>query len=288
MKNFLGLAILGCAMLAAVPASADTANFTFLNCGDAGNPSCNSNLSNYAVNSTGVTGVTATATAFYITSTASGNMQTGKVGSYGSAGLGICENGTDTSTNCESPYHQIDNGANPNPNNNNPNGDGTTQDYEFMLIAFTGSAVDLSNVAIQLGNFGGGSSDPFDVTYFTTSEATLTTAITSLSYTQIADGSDGFSAAQSSSCTSGVALDQSAQSVSSSNCSTEAMDTLSGSNVTYLLIGASVNSPGDDYFKIQALDVNEFGFKTPEPATFGLFGFALAGLGWYARKRKLT
>jgi len=284
MKSSILLALVAIAVGAAVPANATTANFNFLTCGGS-NPSCSSTLSSYVIGSTGTTGITATATAFYVTSTSSGSMQSGQVGAYSGNGLGICENGSDTGSgaNCDSPWHQIDNGKN--PVNNGPS---TQQDYEFMLIAFTGSAVNLSNVAVQLGNYGGGSSDPFDVTYFTSSAATLTTAVTSLSYSQIAAGADGFSAAQSSSCSSGVTLDQTAQGEVTSDCNAEAMDTLSGSNVTYLLIGASVSdASGSDYFKLQALDVNKSS-ATPEPATFGLIGLSLAGLGFLKRKRKLT
>jgi hypothetical protein len=301
MKISILPALFGLALLAVVPAGASTANFTFMDCGQTNNPSCTTgggSLGNsYAVASTGTTGVTATATAFFVTTisgTGSGtDMQTGAVGAYSSAGLGVCEDPTyyqNSGDNCFSPQHQIDNGAN--PVNAGPT---TQQDWEFILIAFTGSAVDLNNVAIQLGNFNGGATDPFDVTYFTSSAATLTTAITSLPYASIA-GTDGFGAAQSASCTAGATLDEEAQGLTttqtgSNACTTEGMDTLSGAgtDVTYLLIGASVasNQVGDDYFKVQDIQANKAS-ATPEPATFGLIGLSLAGLGLLRKKRKLN
>jgi hypothetical protein len=54
----------------------------------------------------------------------------------------------------------------------------------------------------------------------------------------------------------------------------------------YLLIAAAYDSGNDnDTFKIRDLAVTSL-TATPEPATFGLIGFALAGIGLIARKRK--
>ena len=60
-------------------------------------------------------------------------------------------------------------------------------------------------------------------------------------------------------------------------------------DVTYLLIGASITDANADYFKIQDINANAYNStnpSTPEPATFGLIGLALAGLGAYSRKRR--
>jgi hypothetical protein len=69
---------------------------------------------------------------------------------------------------------------------------------------------------------------------------------------------------------------------------TPVTDALAGGDVTYLLIGASVPDAGTttDSFKLNTLTVNNVVTATPEPATFGLLGLALTGLGVYGRKRK--
>jgi hypothetical protein len=293
MRNFLGLAILGGAMLAAIPASASTGNFNFLNCSGTGNTQCSADLSAYGpVSSTNLSGITATATAYFVQGTSSGpttadTIQAGVVGSYNGYGLGLCENTAQVNAGyCTSPTHQIDNAVNPDSGNNV----NTPVDYEFMLIQFS-AAVNLSDV--QLGNYGvnSGTADPFNATYFTSSAAVNSiSTLTSMTYAQLTSGADGFSAAQSTTCTSGATLDQTVQSLTTANCAVngEAVDSVSGTNVTYLLIGASVSSNlGEDFFKIQDIDANKPS-ATPEPATFGLLGLALTGLGVYGRKRKST
>lgn len=289
MRDFCGALILGCAMFAAIPANASTSNFDFLTCSGSGSTECSSNLSAYGpVTSTTGNGVKATATAYFVQGTSSGptggdTIQTGEVGAYSGAGLGICEN--QNGSNCSDPYHQIDNADNPSSGNNGS----TPVDYEFMLIQFS-AAVNLTD--IQLGNFGvaSGTADPFDATYFTTTASSLTTAINSMTYSQLTSGTDGFTEAQTT-CTSGATLLETAQSLTTSNCAVngEGIDSLAGTNVTYLLIGASVSANlGEDFFKIQDIDgsIGSGQSPAPEPATFGLVGLALAGLGVYGSKRK--
>jgi hypothetical protein len=275
MRNFFGLAIFGFAMLAAIPASASTTTFNFTNCGTSTggtNGSCSSDLSAYAVTPSGQSGtaITATATAYYTTNTTNADFNnTGAVGAYSGAGLGICELPTQSNTgqNCADPYHQIDNGSNP----------GSGQDYEFLLIQFS-AAVNLSQ--ITLGNFGvpsGDTSDPFIATFYTTSSSALTNALTTTSIGSIT-GTDGFSAAGQTTCTSNCADND-----------TGTNETLVATDVTYLLIGASINNAGQDYFKLQDITASAYTTgqsPTPEPATFALFGLALTGLGVYGRKRK--
>ena len=55
-----------------------------------------------------------------------------------------------------------------------------------------------------------------------------------------------------------------------------------GSGVTSVLFGASILG-NDNYFKIQSLSVTE-ATVTPEPATFGIAGLALIGVGMIRRK----
>lgn len=293
MRNSILVALLGIAAIPAIPAGATTTNFNFTACGDSGSSSCNSDLSSYSVT---VGGATATAVAVYATGTSSGpgssDITAGEVGSYSGDGIGICEN--QTSNDCSQPNHQIDNSTNTSPTR----ASGTTYDYEFMLIEFS-SAVDLSQ--IQLGNWGTTGSttaDPFLATYFTTSStASLSSIESALEGTTVGGiaGTDGFSSAMAGTCSTGQTELVSAGNENggyNDNCSVggNGVDSLSGTDVTYLLIGASTSSAnaGNDFFKIQGISTTPYGASaTPEPATFGLIGSALIGLGFISRKRKV-
>lgn len=292
MNRFFAV-VPGVLLLLVLPACATTTTyqFDFAACDDTGNPNCASNVSAYSVSSNGVT---ATATAYFLEG--SGNsfnsgatFQTGQVGAYYDAGLGICE--TQSSGNCNVPYHQID-------NYNNPGGSPSSADFEFMLIQFS-AAVDLNS--IQLGNWGvaSGHNDPFYATYLVSSSANAV-SLAGTTFSELTSGTDGFSTAMTTSCTSGVTLEDGSNGSggsATSNCAVNgnAVETLNGTGVTYLLIGASTSqNVNEDFFKIQDLNANHgSGFgggqgpaPTPEPATFALFGFALIGLGIFGRKRK--
>jgi hypothetical protein len=288
MKSSALAALFGLATLA-VPTNAATSTFNFTTGSPAGSGNSNSDLSSYSVTAGGVT---ATAVAFYATGTStapgtgSSNHLIGptsagapQVGEYSGAGLGICE--TQSGSNCTSPDHQISDGN---------NGSGSTYDYEFMLIQFS-TAVNLSQ--IQLGNWGtnGTTTNPFGVTYFTSSSSSSLSSIESSLETSTVGGvtGDGFTAQAAPTCSTGVAALGGGTNGNGSyndNCSVNGngVEGLNGTAVTYLLIGASTSGAGSDYFKIQ--DLNFSLTATPEPATFGLIGFALAGLGLIARKRK--
>jgi hypothetical protein len=275
MRNFFGLAILGCAMLSVVPANAGTTNYNF----NFTSGTTNSDLNSYSNTSNAIT---ATAVAFYVTGTSSGPGSTSKftsgtVGEYNGAGMGICE--TQTGNNCSDPNHQIDNGTNLNLNNNN----GSVDDFEFMLIQFSAS-VNLSD--ITLGNFGttGSGSSPFNATFLTSNSSDTLSQMEAALGATTAGGlanTNGFGGAQQTSC-------------NNSNCAVNdvgANDPLTGTGVTFLLIGASDASgaAGTDFFKVQdlaAYNAISGQSPTPEPATFGLLGLALTGLGVYGRKRK--
>jgi hypothetical protein len=275
MKRYILAAAVSSAMILAIPASATTSPYVFntTGCSGTGSTACGDNISAYGpVSSTGTsTGVTATAVGvYYSASTAAlpsqfdnSTLTAGQLGAYSGAGLGACEN--QIGYDCTSPNHQIDNGKN----------GGTVNDYEFILIKFS-SAVDLTS--IQLGNFGGGGADPFNITYYT---STSTAASLALGGTTLGSG-NSFSTAQTessqSSCgsTNGTCIDN--------------MTGAATNNVTYLLIGASISDNGTDFFKIQDINANTTNGTvqsvSPEPATFGMIGLALAGLGVYSRKRK--
>jgi hypothetical protein len=265
MKKYILAAAFGSAMIVAVPAFANSTTYTFdFTAGTGGS----------------ATNVTATAVGVYYsvgssTAYTGAPLQTGYLGQYGGAGLGACE--ATSGVDCTDPNHQVNNG----PNTSNSLG---SNQYEFILIKFS-SAVDLAS--IQLGNFGGGSSDPFSLTYYTSSESTLATALAgttigSTVFSGTGAGDDGFSAAQSDTAHTGTCT------VGSLSSPTTCTDTTATDDVTYLLIGASINADNADYFKIQDINANSYhsSSPTPEPATFGLIGLALAGLGAYSRKRQ--
>ncbi len=274
MKKYILAAALGGAILASAPAFATQTNYSFntTTCGTGAPTACADNIGPYAVTNNGVT---ATAVGVYYTvgGTSTGfnsaaNLTGGYLGVYSGNGLGGCE--ATSGVDCTTPNHQIDNGKN----------GGTNYDYEFVLFKFS-AAVDLSS--IQLGNYGnsGGTADPFNITYFTSTAAV--NSLGSLAGTTLGSGFTAGTATQSSTGGSSCVLN-----------STDCVETLSGSatdNVTYLLIGASTLDKGTDFFKIQ--DIAAFNTtsgssssSTPEPATFGMIGLALAGLGIYGRKRK--
>jgi hypothetical protein len=58
-----------------------------------------------------------------------------------------------------------------------------------------------------------------------------------------------------------------------------------GAGVNSVLFGASVLGT-DNYFKIESISVTEGSTAAPEPATFGLAGLALIGLGVIGKRRR--
>jgi hypothetical protein len=295
MKNFSGLAILACVLLAAVPASAGN-YFDFT--GTGGNPFTTSN------------GITATAYAFEATGTTtptttlygptSGNNNAPSVGVYSGDGLGICEGSNQNSNgnDCSSPNHQINNGPNNTTGTAAACSGSNNCNFEFMLIQFS-SAVNLNQ--IQLGNFGttGANSNPFVSTFWTSSSAANLATVESglenaVNGVTSVTGTDGFGAETAGACTGtgqtnnniGGGGNNNGSYVDNCAVNGNGLETLNSNNVTYLLFGASVatGQSGQDFFKIQ--DISFSPTSTPEPATFGMIGLALAGLGLLSRKRK--
>ena len=252
MKKYSLAAIIGGAILSVVPASANSTTFNFATGqGDSTGNSYGNSLS-YTVGA-----ITVTETAFSLANgfTSSSKFAAAAVDNYSGAtlGLGVCSVNDPGGTGCSSPGHQVDNAV----------GD------EFILFTFSGGTVGLgTGSSIEVANYAPdptGSGTAVDLTYYSASTAITagTTALSSETGSHTVDGNAG----------SGVT-------VTDSN--------LVGGTITYLLIAAAVNDTVNDAFKVNELTVNTSNSiaPTPEPATFGLIGLALAGLGVYGRKRK--
>jgi hypothetical protein len=249
MKKYFLATILGGAMIAVIPASASTTTFNFAT----GQADSESNSAGDTLSLT-VGGVTVTETAWYVGSGYSGSskFQKAALNNYNAnpddptLGLGVC---SANDPDCGSPHHQVDNAV----------GD------EFILFQFS-SAFSLSGSSIQVANYApdGGSSTTADLTYYSAA-----TAITSNSTTLSAEGTGTTVANQGE------------------PSHYQFTDALSGGNVSYLLIAAAVNQT-NDAFKVNELIMNSSNqvSGTPEPATFGLIGLALTGLGIASRKRR--
>jgi hypothetical protein len=260
MKNingFLKIA-LGACLACGVASATDLFNFT--GGSPVGSGNSNSDLSSYSVS--GSTGATATVYAFETTGTqtapGNGNLigptsnsstNPPVVGEYNGDGVGICQtsNGNGTVANCGSPDHQISDG-------NNSGTAGGTYTYEYYTSS---SASSLNSIESGLEGAALGS----DATFGSAHSASC-----SANQTQLSAGGNGGTDSYVDNCA----------------VNGNAIETLSGTDVTYLLIGASVSGNGNDYFKLQDISAN---IATPEPASFGMIGLALLGLGVAGRRK---
>jgi len=249
MKNSVLPALFGLAVIAALPANASTGTFTFTSANNTGNNY--GDVLNFTPTITGGTfsGLTNVAVSAYSTNaiSTSTDIYAAAVDEYSGDGLGVC--GTLEGTGCTNPLHQVDN---------------TDGGYEFVLFKFS-TPVDLSSVTLL--DYQG---TDMDMSYWAGNTAPPTN-LTNVTDSQFLSS---FGAQGNDNC--------------NTNCGTgdKITDTLAGNNVTYLLIAAAYNSGNNnDTFKIQDLSVTTL-TATPEPTTFGMIGFALAGISLIARKRK--
>lgn len=267
MRTSALLTFLSLAASVVIPATAATTAFNFTTNTGANGEFGNDNISNSTPLQYTIGGLTVTATAYATANTSNTTFSgTPTIGSYSGYGLGVCSAADGTNCPGTAPQHQVDNnGA-----------------YEFILFRFS-SAVSLDSIV--LANFGTtGSSIDMDISYWV-NPSSLTSIPAGATYVFCGDAGEG--AANQNTCPTSQG--------SGNGIGTGSMtDTLTGSNVTSLLVGAytgATTSPADsipDYFKIQELNVTAGGSQapTPEPATFGLIGLSLAGLGLALRRRK--
>ena len=243
MKRHLAHSILGAALMLSGTGVASAD--TLFDFHDQANTGGNDPFGN--VLTTTVGGLTITETAWYLANTNAGtDFQTAALNVFNGFGLTVCSPAE--GQGCTSPVHQID----------NSNG------VEFVLFQFSAPET-LSSIQLNdyeaIGNCG----SDVDMTYYIPS-ATLTTNTTL--------GSLG----------SGTSVNKDCTANNGTICTgTVVTDPLSGNNVSYLLIGASVANIDaiTDAFKIYSLTVN-----APEPNSFGMLFLPLAGLGFAAAWRK--
>ncbi len=290
----LGLAALGMALgPGVVPASASSSGFDFAQCGASPNgysvaqtQSSGCGAAGYSNSApftqtigSGSSAITVTATAYVTTSDSSATgtaLESGNnavIGQYTGNGIGICsigDPGYSTSaptSGCTAPSHQIDDSG----------------DYEFILLTFS-APVNISS--ISLANFGGLSSqtqtqqlDALGFTYWAnpSSESQIVAGGTT-----VLCGSGGAAACPTEEGTGGgIGSTDGANGSWITGFGANGQATLN--SVTSLLIAADLNE-SDDFFKLQGIQASKT--ATPEPATFGLVGLSLVGLGIYRRGRK--
>lgn len=207
------------------------------------------------------TGLNVTAYAFSTTG-GSGSLAQAALAEYSGLGLGVC-NSVEIAATCSSPNHAVDNAGN----------------IDFVLLQFS---VPLASISLTLNPFG---TNDMDATYFYgTCSGTCTTSNFLTNILSKQPTTVGLSAI------TGVTGVGTGNYTSPNPASTPQTFTLNNPGfVNWVLIGASTaaNLGGDnvnDYFKLQSMDYS----TTPEPATFGLAGAALAAIALLRRKKSST
>jgi hypothetical protein len=244
MKRLIAHTILGAALsLSATGAASASIIFDFH---DQASTSGDEAFGNTLTSTVG--GLTITETAWWVPDTsAATTFQTAALSIYNGYGLTVCS--PPEGPGCGSPDHQID----------NSNG------VEFVSFQFS-TPVSLSNVQLYVyAPFDSSKGSDADVTYFTPA-APLTTSTNFGSLGTETDVNQDCTADDGSVCTYTVITDP-----------------LTGSNVSNLLVGASVpNTDGiTDAFKIYSLAID-----APEPGSFSMLFLLLPGFGVAAWRRR--
>lgn len=191
--------------------------------------------------------VTATVTSWSLASEL-GTFSQAATGRWSGNGLGVC-NTAETTSSCGSPSHTMDNSAG----------------KDFLLFQFN-AGVDPSSVVLRAYSTGDS-----DLSYWTGNTSASTTLLSGQTLASL--GGLGFGAQIEN-------LDNVAANPRTAS--------LSGVNVNALLISANLaNLDGvKDYMKVSSLTVEYPSSQIPEPATMGLLGSALLGLGVLRTRRR--
>jgi hypothetical protein len=199
--------------------------------------------------------VTAGAWATSSLNNAGSTLTAATLGQYSGLGLGVCDNAENAAfRGCQTPQHSIDDNGGY---------------YDFVLLTFSQP---VTSITLTLNPFGR-INDGMDTTYIT-GLCTPSPSSCSPSGQSLAtlDAMSGFTLANGPSLNSG------------NPASDQSFTITPGGSVNWLLIGANT-SETSNYFKLEQMSYT-LGSTVPEPATFGMAGAALLGLGLLRAKKK--
>lgn len=192
----------------------------------------------------------------------SGQLATAALGQWGSFGLGVCndvERSSGSTCTSSPPEHAA----------------GNVGYLDFILLTFSQP---LTSVTLTLSTFN--TTQDTDISYFT-GNCTAVGGCSPLGKTVTGGtptlGTSGFSSFYAAPANNADPLN---------GTRTVTLNLGGQSGVNWVLIGASTaDTTPDDYFKLQGMGYTS---GVPEPATFGLAGFALAAIAFLRRKKKAS
>ena len=218
-------------------------------------------------------GITVTANAWSTTGTSDALAQAALGQYYSSSqplGLGVCASTDYVSGACTSPQHAADN----------------VGDYDFILLTFS-QPLYLAQFTLDVF----GQTHDTDVTYFagncvSASLCSPSSFPSGLTTTTLLNTGSATFGGNATLFKSGSYVTGSPAGPTLTGTQTTIVNLTLNSNqpVNWILFGASTSGGNDDYFKINSMTYS----TTPEPATFGLAGIALAALGYLRRRKTLS
>ncbi len=237
--------ILKIGILSFLVSTAASAAVTFSFTSSGGTQSGTTPFGNLRTYTSGIYSVTASA--FSLPGDLSGNFTTAQLNQYNTLGLAVCDQAE--GANCGNPLHQIDNSG----------------EFDFVLFQFyvNGIAASVDPTGIFI--------NPYqvwdkDVTYW------------------VGDSNGNLSSLALNTLGMGARIDD--DDPGSTINTNPRLVSLVGGNGNALLIGARLSGNNADSsidrFKIESLTIQTS--SVPEPATFGMIGFALVGLGVLRRR----